>query len=130
MLLRKRKKNEKGFTLVELVVVIAILALLVTLLVPKIMGNVEEARINTELSNARTIASQITVHNAMRKTGVASIPATLPTPGNKTTLTEPMLTASELKLPTGVGFPKPEVVTIVIDEHGNAEIVKTPPVTP
>ncbi len=40
-------KRERGFTLLELLVVIAILALLAALVVPKLMGRMEEAKINT-----------------------------------------------------------------------------------
>ena len=61
---KKLEKNEKGFTLVELVVVIAILAILAVLLVPKIMGNVDEARASRHTANARTIASEISTYNA------------------------------------------------------------------
>jgi prepilin-type N-terminal cleavage/methylation domain-containing protein len=66
---KKMKKKQKGFTLVELIVVVAILGVLATLLVPKIMGNVEESRKQTAIANARTIASEITMHNAMLDKG-------------------------------------------------------------
>lgn len=66
-LIKKIKKSEEGFTLVELVIVIAILAVLAALLVPRIMGNMEEAKRSREMSDARTIASEITTYNAMEK---------------------------------------------------------------
>lgn len=66
---KKFEKNEKGFTLVELVVVIAILAILAVLLVPKIMGNVDEAKASRHTANARTIASEISTYNALKSTG-------------------------------------------------------------
>jgi len=79
-MIKKFQKNEKGFTLVELVVVIAILALLAALLVPRIMGNVEDARASREVANARTIASEISTHNALAKVNsTGTIPATLGT---------------------------------------------------
>jgi len=40
-------KKEKGFTLLELLVVIVILSLLAALLVPKLTGRVDEAKIDT-----------------------------------------------------------------------------------
>lgn len=64
-LTKKIRKSEEGFTLVELVIVIAILAVLAALLVPRIMGNMEEAKRSREMSDARTIASEITTYNAM-----------------------------------------------------------------
>ncbi len=66
-MIKKLKKNEKGFTLVELVVVIAILAILALLLVPRIMGSVEDARQSRAESDARTITSEIATHNALAK---------------------------------------------------------------
>jgi|GEM_PF-6709233 len=51
--LLKRKLNKKGFTLVELIIVIIILAILAAVLVPLIGGYVREAQNNTVISNAR-----------------------------------------------------------------------------
>lgn len=72
-MIKKFQKNEKGFTLVELVVVIAILALLAALLVPRIMGNVEDARASREVANARTIASEISTYNALESTSSSGL---------------------------------------------------------
>ncbi|MDI9509745.1 MAG: prepilin-type N-terminal cleavage/methylation domain-containing protein, partial [Bacillota bacterium] len=50
-MLKKINKTQKGFTLVELIIVFAILGILAALLVPRIMGNVSEATRNKEISN-------------------------------------------------------------------------------
>ena len=42
--MRKRRCNERGFTLIELMVVIVILGILAGLIVPRIMGRPDEAR--------------------------------------------------------------------------------------
>ena len=47
------KKSNKGFTLVELIVVLIILAILAALLVPTLLGYIEEARTKKYLSNAQ-----------------------------------------------------------------------------
>lgn len=49
------KKNKKGFTLVELVVVIAIIGILATILVPRFIGYTDDARANAARSEAKNI---------------------------------------------------------------------------
>ncbi len=50
-----RKSNKKGFTLVELVVVIAIIGVLAAILVPTMMNYVKKARLKTANANAKLI---------------------------------------------------------------------------
>lgn len=50
----KNTKN-KGFSLIELIVVVAIMAVLMTILAPNLIRYVDKARRQTELSNARTM---------------------------------------------------------------------------
>ncbi|MCR5597940.1 MAG: prepilin-type N-terminal cleavage/methylation domain-containing protein [Lachnospiraceae bacterium] len=47
-------KTDKGFTLVELIVVLVILAVLAAILVPTLIGYIEQARSKKDLENART----------------------------------------------------------------------------
>lgn len=55
-----RKKNN-GFTLVELIVVIVILAILVGVTIGSIFGYVRKARINTDIHNAKAIEDALQV---------------------------------------------------------------------
>jgi type IV pilus assembly protein PilA len=124
------KKNEKGFTLVELVIVVAILALLAALLVPRIMGNVEDAKKSKELANARTIASEITIQNALVKvegTGT-TIPATLPASGTEITLQDSDSSIAATYYNGSFGeLPDVSICTITVDSAGNATVVETTP---
>ena len=51
--LMTKKLNKKGFTLAELLVVVAILAILVAISVPIFTSKIEEAKKNTDAANIR-----------------------------------------------------------------------------
>lgn len=52
-----KKLGNKGFSLIELIIVIAIMGILVALIAPRITGYVATSRTNTDNSNAKTIES-------------------------------------------------------------------------
>jgi len=51
--LRKMTRNEKGFTLVELLAVIVILGIIAAIAVPSIAGVIERSRMDAHVANAR-----------------------------------------------------------------------------
>ena len=54
-----KKSNRKGFTLVELVVVIAIIGILAAILVPTMMNYVKKAKLKTANSNAKLVYTTV-----------------------------------------------------------------------
>ena len=58
------KKNNKGFSLVELIVVIAIMAVLVGVLAPQFIKYVERSRISTDIRNMAQIKTAVEVYCA------------------------------------------------------------------
>ena len=51
--MEKLRKNKKGFTLVEIIVVLLILAILAAAAIPTMLGFVNQAKKNTQIGNAR-----------------------------------------------------------------------------
>ena len=75
------KNKNKGFTLVELIVVLVILAILAAILVPQLMGYIERANSEKDFSTAQTVrvAAQASIDQAFgskRKTTSTAIDTT------------------------------------------------------
>lgn len=62
--MKKENMNNKGFSLVELIIVIAIMAILIVVLAPQYLKYVERSRNSTDLQNARTLMTAVETYAA------------------------------------------------------------------
>lgn len=72
------KQNNKGFSLVELIVVIAIMIVLVAVLAPVFTKYVEQSRRATDVQNANSIAESVLVDAADGTLSSAALAGTTP----------------------------------------------------
>lgn len=72
--LKQLKENKKGFTLIEMIVVIAIIGVLAAILVPSLSGYVRTAKESKKEANARTVytAAQAAVTSLETKNPVGA----------------------------------------------------------
>ena len=113
-------KNRKGFTLVELVVVIAILGILAGLAIPRFMDATASARGARIVADMRTIDSAIMMYNA--KTG------NLPT--SKDALTIDKTTGGVTSaIKVLAAWPTPPTGTAKVTAFNGSEVTLTSPST-
>lgn len=56
------KKNNKGFTLAELLIVVAIIAVLVAIAIPVFTSQLEKSREATDIANVRSAYAEVVTH--------------------------------------------------------------------
>lgn len=60
--MRNQKPQERGFTLIEILVVVVIIGLLASFLVPKVVGHVDNARLQTASQNIAALSQQLKLY--------------------------------------------------------------------
>lgn len=136
--LKETKLNNKGFSLVELIIVIAIMAVLIGVLAPQYLKYVERSRSATDQDNVTAIVSAIQVYGADPDATLAVAngdTVTLNrTSGTITTDTNgaiaQALTDAGVTLPALTNKQTWTSVTIVVSINPNGTIQVTPTYTP
>ncbi len=122
---RRDKEKEKGFTLVELIVVMAILAVLAALAVPRFGGVLSGAKTDANKANEATIERAAEMY-------IAKENFTLPASGSSSIAITDLISKDYLKsnaevsgAPTFLG-PNKETYTVSVDSKGNVTVTSTP----
>lgn len=84
----KKKMNNKGFSLVELIIVIAIMAILVVVLAPQYLKYVERSRNSTDRDNATAIESALQVWGAETEMPAGTVAYATDAAGTTLTVTQ------------------------------------------
>ena len=65
------KRDERGFTLMELIIVLAVIAIIGAILAPNFLTATERARLKSDIQSARVIQTAIETYNAEQTTALA-----------------------------------------------------------
>lgn len=119
MLKNLKNKKKKGFTLIELIIVIAIIAILAAVAIPKFSSISKDAKIKSDIANAKTISNAVSALIADGK-------ITIPSKDLNIELTNDDDNAEEI-INYLQNVPTPESTdvanfTVTIDDNGDIEV--------
>ena len=122
----KKIKNTKGFTLMEMLIVVAIIAILIAIAIPTFTTQLEKAREAADIANIRSKYSEAMVKylDGATKDGAADTSATTPE------MTQTKAGWDHVKWPDYLGTNKPEptkgeTVTVSVDAEGKVSCAVT-----
>jgi len=64
--------NKKGFTLVELIIVIAVMAILAAIVIPRMSGITQSFRVNADIRSCETLAREIELKIQLGEIGLSA----------------------------------------------------------
>ena len=116
--LMNKKLNKKGFTLMEMLIVVAIIAILVAIAIPTFTKSLNKAKVSADEANLRALYAETVANNLVENTE---------TKLNKTTV-EALITSSNTFTVAGVTYTlqyPDATASATVDTNGNMIITYT-----